>query len=121
MTANSVEVNQEMVERLYERTLNSAVAWELNADRNPFTNLAGYRVVLSRTWRGNGAMEDVSVISNFDELIDSFTDEDLDNDFNSPKSFDSYFKLMEALREKAFRQAVGADKAIASIMDVLRR
>lgn len=121
MSDVSVNINQEMVERLYVKTSQGDINWELNSDRNPVTSVASYRVMLNRTYLGNGAMENLTILSDHDEVIDSFTDEDLDADFNSPVGFESYYMLMEALREKAFRQAVGADKAIADIMKTLRR
>lgn len=121
MTSNPVKINREMVESLYAKTLAGSLQWELNEARQPTVTIGNYKILLTNSFGGGSSKENLYILSAFDEDIDNFDDELLDDGFDEPKGFETYFELMKELRLKAFRKAVGADKAVSEIMNVLRR
>lgn len=108
-----------LLDRLYQRTKTSKIDWELNASRSPEARLGNYVITLSVGQSGGNPVEFMSLFTEYEELIETINDEELSNLTPQTSRFGSYYSLMEDLRTTAFRQAIGADKALDDLLGAL--
>jgi hypothetical protein len=108
-----------LIERLFEKTKDKAIKWSLNERRTAKASFGQYNVVLYDGNSNGSPLEYISLSTQYDEPIETIDDEDLVDVSPSMEEYDSYYPLMEELRMLAFRQAVGADKALDDILGEL--
>lgn len=119
MTKTVTQKHAAMIEMLYGKTLNKSLEWELAEGRSPEIALGSYRVRLVNQGNEDDPLEQVSIFDAFGGFIESFTDEDIMSEKPKVRTFEAYWQMMQDLRQAAFRQAVGADRAIDDILDQL--
>ena len=110
-----------LITKIFELTLARRLEWDVE----PFSSevaclFSKYKVALLTSEDAEGTPYVVArIYNNKDEMIDSFTDNDL-NSLAPPKAIaTSYWKLMTRLENMARRTAMGADEAVKSIMQEL--
>ncbi|WP_374944114.1 hypothetical protein [Sphingomonas sp.] len=108
-----------LVERLYKRTNDKSLKWVLDDSRQPKAELGDYTLTLyDGNSRGN-PVEYLTIATQYNEVIETVDDEDLSELTPKISKHDSYYPLMEELRALAFRQAVGADRALDDLLEEL--
>jgi hypothetical protein len=104
---------KQLVDRLSQKTLNKELTWKESAQANAFqVSFTNYSVSFSE--QGAGPDYSIAIINSSGEVVDTFTDVDLDEGKGT-----AYFRKMGDLFQTARRQALGVDQAIDEILDDL--
>lgn len=104
-----------LAEKLISLTNEGKLEWKEDPNHNdaPWVKVGDLYVVLREGRNAHGAsLFRISLETDSEEVIDSFTDEELDAETNS----DYYFKQLDLLFSKARRAASGADKALEKVL-----
>lgn len=111
---------QQIVDRLYNKTMNSSINWEIGFNNDLECILGEYTIKLKGFRDEEG--EPFEVIEIFDSdgrVVDSFNDGVLADLAPKDVGISSYYNKMNALRSQAKRHALGADKALDQILENL--
>jgi len=108
-----------LVDRLYDKTIDGEPGWQLGPSRMPELAVGNYKVRLHELTRTGVSTEYVVLLNEYDEEIESFSDEDLTDYTPNIQGFEDYWPMLTRLREAAFRQAVGAARALDDILKEL--
>lgn len=111
-----------LIDRLYDKTEGKTIDWEYDEARSEVSaDVGNYKVSLVAASNPNGSpVEVVRIKEGFsNRLIEAFNDEELDGLHLRANGFESYWQKMEALRSAAYRQALGAEKAVDDILKEL--
>lgn len=112
---NTATQQRTLVRKLHDQTALKSLHWKSDGDGDPFTQIGDYYVTVKEGRSGSGATIIRIVVEDREvNEIDSFSDEDLDDDFST-----DYFDLMKELAKSSRRQAKGSDKAIDDILKKL--
>jgi hypothetical protein len=116
------EVNQKyarLVQSLYSRSKAELISWEVPTEGKAQCLLGGYTIVLStaRTTEGE-PVEIVRILFDGAEK-EMFSDLTLKGLITGFGQSESYYGLMQDLRNLATRQALGLDKVIDDILEKL--
>lgn len=112
--SNSLQKRRNLVELLYERTLDKKLQWKQTNDDVVKVELGSIQVFISKS-RNQNYEDQYDILIYQDQVLkESFPDEQLgaSNVSTGIPSVQNYFRLCEALHETASRQASGADEAI---------
>lgn len=114
---------RELVSTLYRKTMDKELLWETSGipDR-PSLSVAGRVIILHESRNEEGEPLEVLTIKNDkDDVVESINDETFRrNETPGIEGVDSYYILMQELRELAYKQAVGADDAVDEIISQLK-
>ena len=120
-----------LVLRLYQKTADQKLEWKPAVKEGVFqVSFSDYSVQLSEVDRGGTTDYRIEVFNSDGEIADGFTDVDISDEPGAPvntkarvdqPSRPSWFKTMKELHEMARRSALGADKAIDSLLADLDR
>jgi hypothetical protein len=109
-----------LVEKLYLRTKEEKISWKWDVDDKKVTAriFDQYVDILKGV---NANFEDLYTISVFGStgyLVEQFNDEMIGGPSAHPKisGFESYYLLISALYDLAYRQSIGADKALDTLL-----
>ena len=108
-----------MSDRLFKQTVDKKINWEMSESRNPIATIGDYRVHISYVGDEGDFATIVSITNMYGEAVESFSDNDLSQLKPITRGYAGYWALLNDLRQLAFRQAVGADKALDNILDSL--
>jgi hypothetical protein len=109
-----------LVNRLSEKTKLGEVEWKQSADEN------AYQVVLKKnsiklgrakptTNSGNNPLYIIELIDSEGEVVETFTDYDLDMEIHGRQD-QEYYAVLRDIYEMARRRALGADKVLKEIL-----
>lgn len=120
MTA-TIEKYRLLVSKLYSNTMSENLKWKWDQSNYSLSVKVSHNTIeLAKATNDN--FEDlyvVKIISIGGYTVDDFNDEYINGAKPLVGGFDTYFSLMSALFEVAYRQATGADKALDSILSGL--
>ena len=120
MSDTIAQKHARLIDRLYERTMSKRIEWRTNVfDKELYAEIADLTVKLVADNNNGVPIETVKVLRN-STLIESFNDEELTLETPpSRTSFETYWKMMTALRIAASRQASGAEEAVDTMLSAL--
>ncbi|MEO9624662.1 MAG: hypothetical protein ABJF09_13715 [Qipengyuania citrea] len=104
-----------LADKLISLTNEGKLDWNEDPNDNdaPWVKVGDLFIVLREGRNAHGAnLFRISLETDSEEVIDSFTDEELD----AETSTDYYFKQLDLLFSKARRAASGADKALLQVL-----
>lgn len=106
-----------LIERLYEKTLESKLSWEYEPAVDYLTvRVSKHFIELEESTNLSGDILYNIIIRSDGEVIDRFSDETLGNEIPDIGEYASYFEIMRDMREIALRQAKGMDRVIDEII-----
>jgi hypothetical protein len=110
-----------LIDRLYDQTQKGKLDWEIDPfSKRVAASVGSYMVELHVGTDGNGNPIEISYLKNgMGEVIEQFTDEELQDYTPGGNKFNTYWKKMEALRLDARRIAMGAEQAVDDILSSL--
>lgn len=109
-----------LVERLYEKTNSRSLQWSYNVDDDRvWTSIANRTLTIMKG--ENDDLEPLITveITGLNNRRERFDDEALQGPSPNVRGFNSYYVLMDALRDGAIRQATGADEDVDAILNDL--
>lgn len=111
----------ELLKLLYNKTCDGDLVWTESGSKVT-VDLDEYVINILKLKNMSGEpVITVRLIDVWDDLIDEFTDEDLGIPVGPPFSgYESMFAFMTDLHKLAQRNAKGADKALSSVIDILK-
>ena len=114
------EKYQSITERLYEQTSSGALSWVLSYENDLQCEL-GRHIIKLKSFRDEEGepIEQIEFFNSDDLRVDYFNDVTLAGIVPTNSEFATYFSMMQSLREKARRNALGADKALDEILSAL--
>ncbi|WP_156458007.1 hypothetical protein [Sphingomonas sp. Leaf412] len=121
--SDTIRKYRTLVEKLYIRTKSDLINWKWDEEQKIVSSkIADLFVDLKKGVNDN--FEDlysVVVYGPAGHVVDEFNDEYISSPSAKPGTlnFDSYFFLMDALYEMAYRKSIGADKALDQILTYL--
>lgn len=109
-----------LVNRLFDRTSTGKLDWSL-VNGQPACVLGEFTVLLSSARSAEGEpFEFVELLDAHQHSVEKFSDADVKGEHLDENDHDgSYYWKMTSLREAAYRNAVGADAAIDSVLNEL--
>lgn len=115
--ADSNEKYRELVDKLLERTKSGKIDWDMGWGGKVQCNLGLYTVQLDEGETAEGEpLEFVHLLNQGDDVIDTFSDSDLQG---GGLAANVYWTRMKELRILAQRKAKGVDQALNSILGEL--
>jgi hypothetical protein len=116
----TTEKHIKLVERLYDRTKKGTMAWTESSDGSFLVSFADYSIELA-TERGESDEPDYrfSIRNEFGKTVESVTDVEIMHTISSPDDKRQFYAKCVELYRMARRVALGADKALASILKQL--
>lgn len=111
------EHEKEMIEQIVEKTKAGSLIWKIQgSDENLMTKIDDYFIVLEETRNANGSdLYVVRLLNQNGGLVDTFHDENLDNERGN-----KFFTMLKSLTAMATRNARGTDQAVSSILNRLK-
>lgn len=108
---------------LYRKTLAGNINWkETEIDGVYQASLASYsvRISLDESEAGRASDVRISIVSGEGSVIESFTDEDLDQEWLLELTVEEHrYRIMYGIYETARRLALGSEKAVNDILSEL--
>jgi hypothetical protein len=119
-----IELKQaRLVERLFALTMSEKITWSTEQYNVLHAYVGNFIIVLENSTEPDGTpVEEIRILNENWDVIERFTDDTIIlQEVKTVKGFDSFYLLMEKLREVAARQARNIDDVIDNIMNDLDR
>jgi hypothetical protein len=104
-----------LCDSLWVKTTEKKVPWRFEGSTITF-DVGNNVFFIRKTSNSNGDdLYVVNLLNNSGAVLEAFDDETL-HDMRPSSNFDTYYRLLEALFERAKRQATGADEALDDLL-----
>jgi hypothetical protein len=106
-----------LIKRLYEKTKNGEIEWEIPWGDKVVCTVSGFEVELSSGQSGDGEpLEFIDLKDSNGRKIDSFADTFVGGEVTGIMGAHTYYDLMREIRQMGRRKAMGVDAAIDTIL-----
>jgi hypothetical protein len=118
MPVSTIDKYANLVEKVYEKTVDGAISWTEESAGTFSSKIGAYNIYI---YKGGEFDSDVifSLSNEENTIVDKFSDVDLADAIPQNTTFSAYYSLMLDLYKMADRDATGAEKVLDGVLSEL--